>query len=31
MFRTSKCSSSGGILYKQLTVLHDASYEESSR
>jgi len=30
MFRTNNCSPSGG-LYKQLTVFHHASYEESSR
>jgi len=29
MFRTSNFSSSGGGLYKQLTVFHHASYEES--
>jgi len=31
MFQTSNCTSSGGVLYKQLTVFHRASYEESSR
>jgi hypothetical protein len=31
MFRTSNSSSSGGVLYKQITVFHQASYEESSR
>jgi hypothetical protein len=31
MHRTSKYLSSGGNLYKQLTVFHHASYEESSR
>jgi len=25
MFRTRNCSSSGGVLYKQLTVFHRAS------
>ena len=30
MFRTGNCSSSGGVQYKQLTVFHRASYEESS-
>jgi len=28
MFRTSKFSSSGGVLYKQLTVFYRAFYEE---
>ena len=31
MFRTSTCSSSGGVLYKQLTVFRHTSSEESSR
>jgi hypothetical protein len=30
MFRTNNFSSSGGFLYKQLTVFLHASYEESS-
>jgi len=30
MFRTSNCSSSGGLLYEQSTVFHHASYEDSS-
>ena len=28
MFPTNNCSSSGGVLHKQLTVFHHASYEE---
>jgi hypothetical protein len=31
MFRTINCTSSGGILYRQFTVFHHASKEESSR
>ena len=31
MFRTSKCSSSGGVLYKHLPIFYRASYEASSR
>jgi len=30
MFQTSNCLSSGGVLYKQRTVFHRASLEESS-
>jgi hypothetical protein len=31
VFRSSICSSSGGVLYKQLTVFRRASWKESSR
>jgi len=31
MFRTNNCSSSGGVLYKQRTVFHHATYEKFSR
>jgi hypothetical protein len=31
VLRKSNCSTSGGVLYKHLTVFHQASYEESSR
>jgi hypothetical protein len=31
MFRTSNCSSSGGVLYKHFTVFHRAPKEESGR